>query len=187
MKAICNSIGQPFVRLGNLRILLYAAALVALVAPTARASDPTGIYAFVDRVVFEPSDAAPERIQVWGAFALANRVNRNDYHDAERGYMYFKLRPGEEEICKKEWADLKSVAGTRQIVAFGSRSEQPEAKVRKPDAKAENPDVQPKSVGITKVRIHDYAPINQLEKLMGKTTDAKEPAAAKDAPKTGSK
>src|SRR5437773_214914 len=80
----------------------------------ARASDPTGIYAFVDRVVFEPSEAAPERIQVWGGFALARTENRNDYHDAERGFLYFKLRVGEEDICLKEWADLKSVAGTGQ-------------------------------------------------------------------------
>jgi len=179
MKVIRNSIGQLFARLGNLPTLFCTVALVALVAPTARASDPTGIYAFVDRVVFEPNDTEPERIQVWGAFALANRENRDDYHNAERGYLYFKLRPGDEAVCKKEWADLKAVAGTRQIVAFGSRFEQPQAKVRKPDAKAENPDAQPKSVGISKIRMRDYAPLNQLEKLMA--------PAGKDAPKTGTK
>jgi hypothetical protein len=187
MKAIRNSIGQPVARLDNLRTLLCAAALVALVTPVARASDPTGIYAFVDRVVFEPSDAAPERIQVWGGFALANRANRDDYHDAERGYMYFKLRPGDEAVCKKEWADLKSVAGTRQVVAFGSRFDQPAPKVRKADDKAENPDAHPKSVGINKVRMRDYVPIKQLEKLMEKTADAKEAPAAKDASKSGGK
>jgi hypothetical protein len=104
MKAIRNSIGQRFARLDNLRILLYAAVLVVLLATASRASDPTGIYGFVDRVVFEPSDEAQERIQIWGGFALAKRENRNDYHEAERGYLYFKLRPGEEAVCKKEWA-----------------------------------------------------------------------------------
>jgi hypothetical protein len=166
MKVICNSMGQLFARLGDVRTLFCAVGLFALSVPVTRASDPTGIYAFVDRVVFEPSDSEPERIQIWGGFALANRENRNDYHNAERGYLYFKLKPGEEAVSKKEWADLKSVAGTGQIVAFGSRSEQPQAKVRKADSKPETPDAHPKSVGITKVRMRDYAPLKQLEKLM---------------------
>jgi hypothetical protein len=165
MKTTRHFIGQPLARLGNFHALFCAAALGALVVPPARASDPTGIYAFVDRVVFEPSEAAPERLQVWGGFALAKSDNRNDYHDAQRGYLYFTLHPGDEAIGKKEWADLKSVAGTRQIVAFGSRQQEP--KLRKPDAKAENPDVYPKSWGgIMKIPQRDYAPINQLVKLM---------------------
>jgi hypothetical protein len=187
MKAIRNSIGQPCARLGNIRVLFCAGAFLALVSPAVRASDPTGIYAFVDRVVFEPNDTEPERIQVWGAFALSNRANRDDYHDAERGYLYFKLRPGDEAVCKKEWSDLKSVAGTGQIVAFGSRSEQPQPKVRKADSKAESPDVHPKSVGINKVRMHDYAPVKQLEKLMEKTADAKGEPVPAGAAKSGSK
>jgi hypothetical protein len=181
MKSIRNSIGQPSWRLGCFTTLLGAVALMTFLAPGARASDPNGIYAFVDRVAFEPSDAAPERIQVWGGFALANTANRDDYHNAERGYMYFKLRPGDEEICKKEWADLKSIAGTRQIVAFGSRFAKPEPKLRKADAKPENPDVYPKSWGgIVKTgdRRRDYAPIDQLTKLLDKP--ARESAKAKD-------
>jgi hypothetical protein len=156
--------------------LLCAAALLTGAAPAARASDPNGIYAFVDRVVFEPSDASPERIQVWGGFALANASNRDTYNDAARGYLYFKLRPGDEDICKKEWADLKAVAGTGQIVSFGTRSEKPPATLRKADAKVENPDVYPKSWGMNKVRSRDYPPLNQLSKLLGKKSDAKEPS-----------
>jgi hypothetical protein len=174
MKITRNSIGQPLARLGNLLKLLCAAALLAGVALAARASDPTGIYAFVDRVVLEPSDAAPERIQVWGGFALAKTENRNDYRDAERGYMYFKLRPGDEAVCKNEWADLKSVAGTGQIVAFGSRSENNAITLRKTDAKIEKADVYPKGWGMNKVKPRDYAPLNQLIKLQG-NPDAKEP------------
>ena len=168
MKVIRNSMGRLSVRLGNFGAFLGAALLLGLVQSTARASDPTGIYAFVDRVVLEPNEAEPERIQIWGGFALADRKNRDDYHTAERGYMYFKLRPGDEAVCKKEWADLKSVAGTRQLVAFGSRGEQPEPKLRKADAKPENPDTFPKSIGITKVTMRDYGPLKQLEKLMSK-------------------
>jgi len=181
MKTIHIFIGQPFARLGNLRALLCAAVLVALIASAAQASDPNGLYAFVDRVVFEPSDTAPERIQVWGGFAVAKPEDRDNYQDAERGYVYFKLRSGDEEVCKKEWADLKSVAGTRQIVAFGSRYEKPLPKVRKPDAKGENPDGYPKSWGgITKTRTRDYTPINQLVKLMDKPS--KQSPSAKESP-----
>ncbi len=174
MKTTFTSNGQPRVRLGNnLLKLLCTAALLTGAASATRASDPTGIYAFVDRVVFEPSDAAPERIQVWGGFALAKTENRNDYHDAQRGYLYFKLRPGEEEICKKEWADLKAVAGTGQIVAFGSRPEIRGITLRKADAKAEKPDVYPKGWGMNKVERRDYGPLNQLIKLHDKKAQAK--------------
>jgi len=33
----------------------------------ARASDPTGGFALVEKIVFEPSEAAPERVKIWGA------------------------------------------------------------------------------------------------------------------------
>ena len=89
--------------------------------------------------------------------------------------MYFKLRAGDEETCKKEWADLKAVAGTGQIVSFGSRHDTTPVSVRKADAKAENPDTYPKSWGMTKVRARDYGPINQLNKLQGKKSDAPAP------------
>jgi len=180
MKTIRNSIGQPRARLGNLRTLC-AAALVAFVAQAARASDPIGIYGFVDRVVFEPNDTAPERIQVWGGFALAKKtVNNSEYNDAERGYLYFKLRPGEEEVCKKEWADLKAVAGKKQIVSFGTRYSDPPPTLRKSDAKVENPDVYPKSWGMSKVSVRDYTPLKQIEKLMEKP--AKESPKARVTP-----
>ena len=175
MKTTLTSNGQPLARLGNPLKLLCAAALLAGAASAARASDPTGIYAFADRVVFEPSEAAPERIQVWGGFALAKTENRNDYHDAQRGYLYFKLRPGDETVCQKEWADLKSVAGTGQIVAFGSRSENKAITLRKAEAKLEKPDVYPKGWGMNKVNARDYAPLNQLVKLQRKQTGAQEP------------
>jgi len=172
-------VGQPLARLGNFLQTLCATALLASVAWTAHASDPNGIYAFVDRVVIEPSDTSPERIQVWGGFALAKGRNGYDYNDAERGYLYFKMRPGEEEICKKEWADLKAVAGTGQIVSFGTRYEKTPPTLRKADAKVENPDVYPKSWGMTKVKQRDSSPVNQLNKLQGKKTESKEAPKSK--------
>ncbi len=105
------------------------------------ASDPIGIYALVDRVVLEPNEEAPERIQIWGAFALAQGHGRKFgeyYHPATRGYLYYQLVKGKEEQCRNEWKDLQRVAGTGQCVAFGSRYQE-KGSVRREVALAENP------------------------------------------------
>jgi hypothetical protein len=77
----------------------------------------------VDKVVFEPSEAAPQRIQVWGVFSVAPYSASGSPVIAapKRGYLYYKLpAPGPQaDIAKKEWADLKAAAGTGQAVAFG--------------------------------------------------------------------
>jgi hypothetical protein len=99
-----------------------AASFVAvwLLAGVARASDPVGIYALVDRVVIEPSESQPERVQIWGAFMLAD-VQSRTHHPPVCGYLYYKINPDKPDACKAEWNDLKSIAGTGQVVAFGSR------------------------------------------------------------------
>jgi len=157
-------IGQHRNVLGNKFNLLCALACIFVTSAwQAAASDPVGIYAFVDRVVLEPSDGSPERVQVWGGFALAEGRGY-EYAAAQRGYMYFTLKPGEEEICRKEWTDLKSVAGTGQIVAFGTRHK-PKGTIRKADAKVEKPDVYPTGFGLTKIKQKDYAPVKGLLEL----------------------
>jgi hypothetical protein len=146
--------------LNNLTLFWAALALFGGSAVTSLASDPVGIYAFVDKVVLEPSQGAPERIQVWGGFALAEGSGEK-YSPAQRGYMYFKLKPGKETICQNEWNDLKSVAGTNKIVTFGTRYGE-KGTVRKPDAKPENPDVYPTGWGMTKNSRADYGPVKDL-------------------------
>lgn len=110
---------------------LSAIVVVLFAAVHLSASGPLGIYGIVEKVVFEPNEASAERIQVWGAFAYVDdgdvRIVRLVASTAKRGYLYFKLRssiPGftsESEVAaiKKEWADLKAVAGTGQPVGFG--------------------------------------------------------------------
>jgi hypothetical protein len=128
-------------------------------------SDWTGVYARVDKVVFEPNETAPERIQIWGAFALAVKENPNSYEPAQRGYLYYSLTPGKEEICRKEWADLKSIAGSGQIIGFGGRHQPP--RLRKVKEKASDPDVYPVANGLQKIndRPSDYGPIRELRSL----------------------
>ena len=102
------------------RTTLALAGVLAAMAPLA-ASGALGIYGIVERVVFEPSEAAPERIQVWGAFAYVDGAGAQGLtvSPAKRGYMYFRMDPSKADIIKKEWADLKAVAGTGQAIGFG--------------------------------------------------------------------
>jgi hypothetical protein len=128
-------------------------------------SDWVGVYASIDKVVFEPNDTAPERIQIWGAFAIASKENRNDYQPAKRGYLYYTIKPGKEDVCRREWADLKRIAGSQSIIGFGVRTAS--VRLRKADEKPENPDVYAVDMGLVKMydRSVDYEPIRDLKSL----------------------
>ena len=142
--------------------LPLACLIVAGVAISAlHASDRVAVYGRVDRVVMAPDDRAPRTIQVFGVFSLAKPDNPNDYAAPVRGYLYFTLG-GDERLARREWADLKQIAGTRQIVALGNRY------VMKPRVRAEkdapaDPDLYATDAGLTKINGRtDYAPIRAL-------------------------
>ena len=144
----------------------------------ALASDPVGVYALVDKVVFEPNETSPERIQIWGAFAIAEGYGYT-YKNAERGYLYYKMNPEKSNACRNEWSDLKTVAGSGQIVAFGSRYGE-KGTLRKKETKPENPDLYPVAMGLTKVKgKNDYEPLKQLAKLRDATSRNPNPKAPK--------
>ena len=140
-----------------MRLLMVMTAGLAL----AHASDRVAVYARVDKVVLTPNSQAPETVQVWGVFSLAKPQDNNDYLAASRGYLYFRL-PDNKDAARREWADLRQVAGTGQIVAFGNRWEQ-KARLRKADERAENADPYVVNVGVNKIRGNtDYAPVRAL-------------------------
>jgi hypothetical protein len=142
--------------------LLFLIALTALGCLSARASDPIGIYALIDKVVLEPNDTAPERIQIWGTFSLAKPGGAQDQYEApQRGYLYYKLNPEQKSASDKEWSDLKSVAGSKQCVAFASRY-QAKGHVRPSDEPPAKPDEYPVAHGLTRVRQSNYAPVKKL-------------------------
>jgi hypothetical protein len=124
---VCSQFGIT-VRLGSKEVKMNTMARASLgiaivlgAASSVFASGQVGIYAVVEKVVFEPNEQAPERIQVWGAFAFHD-PRTNSFSAARRGYMYFRLPGGsrqEQDNVKNEWKDLKAVAGTGQAVAFG--------------------------------------------------------------------
>ena len=109
-----------------------------------RASGPLGIYAIVEKVAFEPNDTAPERVRVWGAFAFTDGTPQNarGVAAARRGYMYFTLptdAPATIPTIRREWADLKAVAGTGQAIGFGNWFYMSSFNVLQPDVKPQAP------------------------------------------------
>ena len=126
-----------------------AASLIALVTgPVMAASDPMGVYCIVDKVVLEPAESAA-RAQVWGTCALAN-TNDWYFQAPAKGYFYFAAPEGRETAARAEWADLKSVAGTGQVVGFGRRY-RAVGRLRVATEKPGTPDAYPLHTGVFKV------------------------------------
>lgn len=133
--------------IGGLVILSAACAGWAV---TLQASDPVGVYAIIEKIVLEPADGAPQRVQIWGAFAIAERDSTDNYGAAQRGYLYYSCPQGQEQVCRNEWADLKSVAGKSTGIGFGGRYKD-SGRVRKTDEKVASPDTYPIQLGVVRM------------------------------------
>ena len=96
-------------------LLLTVSCLTILLGLTVLASDRTGCYALVDKVVLEPSEKNPERIQIWGTFALPQPNDVNLYQPPQQGYLYFSLPRSVADLTRNEWSDLNRIAGKRQV------------------------------------------------------------------------
>ena len=134
----------------TLTVMLVAAIIAIGAAITLNASVPVGVYASVDQVVFEPNEAEPERVRVSGVFALWDEEGGNGYDAPQRGYLYYSCSRQHVTLCRNEWADLKSVAGTGQIIGFGSRSLLA-GRVRSANDRASAPDVYPIQFGVVRM------------------------------------
>jgi hypothetical protein len=121
------------------------------------ASDMIGVYAVIEKVVFEPTQGQPERVQVWGAFATADTRNNDDYGAPQKGYLYFSCPTAQLTACRNEWADLHSVAGKGAGVGFGARHI-PNGRVRSATDKPESPDPYPIKMGVVKTEGRAYQP-----------------------------
>ena len=131
----------------NLALLIVAVVCNSIVV---WASGPAGCYAIVEKVVMEPNESAPKRIQVWGWFSLADGKTGNGYLKPQHGYMYFALQPSREKETLAEWSDLKTVVGTGSVITFAERPSW-NGRIRMPKDKVESPDQYPLYNGITRV------------------------------------
>ena len=162
----------------NLAVALLAlVCFFALASLEVIASEMVGIYAVVEKVIFEPNDRSPERIQIWGVIS----TDRNAANP-RRGYLYFRLPslffPEANEAAKKEWADFKAIAGTGQPVAFGRRFfprlyqgqvsayRQSLGRVRPASAKPSDPEPYPVNIGVSKLT--DSTIVGNLRKALPK-------------------
>jgi hypothetical protein len=127
------------------RVIVVVIGLAVLVgASRLGASGPLGVFAIVEKVAFEPNDTAPERVRVWGAFAFTDGdpQNARAVSAAKHGYIYFTLptdAPSTIPTIRREWADLKSVAGTGQAIGFGNWFYMSTFNALQPDVKPQAP------------------------------------------------
>jgi hypothetical protein len=135
-------------------ICILICAVVALASIEIWASGPVAVYALVDKVVFEPNEEKPERVQIWGAFSLAAEPYSANYSSPQKGYLYYKLddMTTVEQSTRAAWADIKKVAGTGEAIAFGGGFiSKGSGKLRKLTDKPGSPDPYP--VGNPVVRL----------------------------------
>jgi hypothetical protein len=117
----------------------------------------------VDKVILEPNPNSPDTVQVWGVFALADAGSnqRNTYVPPARGYLYFKLADNP-YAARTEWKDLKTVAGSGRIVAFGNRFFS-KMRLRKSNEPPKEPDPYDTNLGLQEVRQDtEYPPVRAL-------------------------
>jgi hypothetical protein len=78
---------------------------------TAQEAEGFGVYANLGKVVFEPSEENPERVQIWGAFSVF--AAGPNYQLRERGYLYFRLPTSSAPAAVRDWRALKALFDTR--------------------------------------------------------------------------
>ena len=132
----------------NSRRMLIALVLLLCGTAHSSASGFLGFYGIVEKVIFEPNEQEPERVQVWGAFAYVDGSAGQSLtvSTAKKGYLYFRLQRADEgavarwlKIIRTEWNDLKAVAGTGQGVGFGAWMYVGQFGSLRPDAVASQP------------------------------------------------
>src|SRR5262245_3945805 len=148
--------------------IAWGFALVALVAAgPASASDRIGGFAVVDKVVLEPSDRSPKRVQLWGTFTLVEDADGRSYTAPARGYLYFAAPAGQEAACLKEWRDFERAASKGEVIGFGRAWRLEEFnRLRKPTEKVEKPTPYPLNFGLVRIRADaSWSPVRELISL----------------------
>jgi hypothetical protein len=119
----------------------------------------------IDKLVFEPNEEAPTRIQIWGTFSLLREDN--SYGSPVRGYLYYTAAPGAEEKCRNEWTVLKRMTNKKQLISFGHCGE-PRVRdhLRKPSEKVASAIIYPHGKGGFARGKHAESNFPSLKKLL---------------------
>jgi len=128
--------------------LAAAVAALFLWVRSAQPSGPIAVYALVDKVAFEPNADHPERIRISGVFILSSVPKgcgspslpcSTTYSEPRKGSLYFSLPSRGFPQALLEWQDVKSVAGTRRVIGFGSGWFPNDAKLLHEGERADSP------------------------------------------------
>jgi hypothetical protein len=94
-------------------LLVAASTLVLLLQPISviAKNASIGIYAIVDRVTFEPAAGPPDSVRISGVFVVPVPMSSGNYRSPQRGYLYFRIAPGTEQATRRDWSELKTLAG----------------------------------------------------------------------------
>jgi hypothetical protein len=118
----------------------WGVVLAVFLCAQAKAGGPPPVCMTVDKVVFEPNEATPTAVQIWGTFIFLQE-NKNAYGSPMRGYLYYAVVPGKENECRRHWANLKKLADAGQTICYGRCNESKvEGHVRKPTETPHAPD-----------------------------------------------
>jgi len=149
--------------------IVFSLLILTVFASALFADGPVGVFAMVQKVVFEPSEQAPKKIQVWGVFVWVDGGLKapGPINLPQRGYMYFKLpvNTADSAAAKKQWSEIKTFVGTNQIIAFGDWGNagpfediyipvtggQEEVRVRKQNEAPAKPVTYPIRMGLVKI------------------------------------
>lgn len=147
------------------RMAWVGAAAVALCCGVqARASGPIAVYAVIEKVVLGPSAKAPVHAQVWGTFMVAKGSTGRAFRGPVYGFFYYAAPSGKEDVCRKEWADLKKMAGTGKVVGFGERGTLADVgRLRGHGEEAKEPDPYPLHFGLIRLGgAPNWSPVKEL-------------------------
>jgi len=124
-------------------LCFWAVALALILCAEAKAGGPPPVTMAVDKVIFEPNEAAPTAVQIWGTFTFLQE-NKSTYGPPQRGYFYYAIAPGKEDRCRQEWTKLKKLADAGQLVCYGFCNEpRVSGHLRKAADKPHTPDLFP--------------------------------------------
>src|SRR5437660_6366620 len=106
---------------GTMRVAHAAASAALIFAVSATSavakSGSIGIYAVIDQVTFEPG-TSPNSVRISGVFVVPIPKSSGGYRAAQRGYLYFRIPAGMEDIVRKDWTELAKMAGTGRVVGL---------------------------------------------------------------------
>jgi hypothetical protein len=103
----------------NMSTTAVAVLILSLIPTAAIAKSGTiGIYAVIDQVTFEPESQSANFVKISGVFVVPVPMSSGAYTTAKRGYLYFRVPPGMEEVARKDWTGIRLAAGTGRVIGF---------------------------------------------------------------------